>query len=150
MRERPGPDATIPISLPGHLRNVAAKVGFSGQRCAKCGHLDYPPRFRCARCGAEEGGTWQRLPVTGSVYSVVTVRVPVPGLPSPYSIALVDLDGVALRVLAKVTGTAHGTLSIDDRGRLVLRRIATRSGIPDYAFCFEAGDKGPVAYEDQP
>ena len=32
-----------------------------------------------------------------------------------------------------------GTISIGDRGRLALRRVAVRSGVPDYGYAFEPG-----------
>jgi uncharacterized OB-fold protein len=147
LTERLGPPADIPISLPGHLRNLVAKVGFSGSRCGKCDTLDYPTRYQCSSCGAADAGTMERLPTTGTVYTVVTVRVPVPGLSSPYSIAVVDLDGEELRVLARVTGTTPGDVAIGERGRFLLRRIATRTGVPDYAGSFQTGEDQPVPYE---
>ncbi len=37
----------------------------------------------------------------------------------------------------KVTGATPGTVDIGDRGRLALRRVAVRSGVPDYGYAFE-------------
>jgi uncharacterized OB-fold protein len=37
----------------------------------------------------------------------------------------------------KVTGAEPGTVDIGDRGRMVLRRVAVRSGVPDYGYAFE-------------
>ena len=76
------------------------------------------------------------LPRTGTVYTGVTVRIPVPGLPTPYSLVIVELDGVDVRVLARVTGASAGTVNIGDRGRMVLRLVAVRSGVPDYGYAF--------------
>jgi uncharacterized OB-fold protein len=70
------------------------------------------------------------------VYTLTTVHVPVPGLASPYSLAVVQLDGVDVRSLVQVTGDGGDTTDIDDRGRLVLRRVAVRSGVPDYGYAF--------------
>jgi uncharacterized protein len=67
----------------------------------------------------------------------VTVEIPVPGLRTPYSLVIVELDDVDVRALAKVTGAAPGTVAIGDRGRLALRRMAVRSGVPDYGYAFE-------------
>jgi uncharacterized protein len=36
-----------------------------------------------------------------------------------------------------VTGAEPGTVAIGDRGRLALRRVAMRSGVPDYGYAFE-------------
>jgi uncharacterized OB-fold protein len=76
------------------------------------------------------------------------VRIPVPGLPTPYSLVIVELDDVGVRVLARVTGASPGAVTIGDRGRMVLRRVAVRSGVPDYGYAFcpeEAVQTGSAA-----
>ena len=50
---------------------------------------------------------------------------------------IVELDGVGVRALVKVTGAQPGTVGIGDRGRMALRRVAVRSGVPDYGYAFE-------------
>ena len=45
------------------------------------------------------------LPRTGTVYTTTTIHVPVPGLSSPYTLAVVQLDGVNIHALAPVTDT---------------------------------------------
>lgn len=127
----------IPISLAAYARAFDAKVGLLAGRCEQCGTLSAPPRYRCLGCGAEGRPPLAPLPRSGSVYSVVTVRAPVPGLASPYSLAIVDLDGVELRLLAQVTDVPAGSAVIDDRGSLVLRKVAERQGIPDYGYAFQ-------------
>jgi uncharacterized OB-fold protein len=65
-----------------------------------------------------------------------TVHVPVPGLVSPYSLVLAELGDTGVRVLAQLTGAPPGSVAIGDRGTLVLRRVAVRSGVPDYGYGF--------------
>ena len=65
------------------------------------------------------------------------MHIPVPGLRTPYSLVIVELDGVGVRALVKVTGAQPGTVGIGDRGRMALRRVAVRSGVPDYGYAFE-------------
>jgi uncharacterized protein len=48
----------------------------------------------------------------------------------------VALDGSDVRVLAHVTDVPGGVTRIGDRGRLVLRKVAERAGIPDYGYAF--------------
>jgi uncharacterized OB-fold protein len=67
------------------------------------------------------------------------VRIPVPDLPSPYSLAVVQLDGSPVRVLLKITGVPAGEAAIGQSGAVVLRKIATRAGIPDYGYAFWPG-----------
>ncbi|WP_261566436.1 Zn-ribbon domain-containing OB-fold protein [Frankia gtarii] len=132
LTRTPGPD--IAISLAAYERAFDAKLRWDAGKCDACGTLALPPRRRCITCGSEDGWSLTPLPRTGEVYTTVTVHVPVPGLPTPYSLAIVQLDGVEVRALVKVTGAPAGTVQIGDRGRLVLRRVAVRSGIPDYGY----------------
>ncbi|MDO3395389.1 OB-fold domain-containing protein [Nocardioides sp. SOB44] len=142
LRETPGPE--IAISLAAYARAFDAKLRWEAGACDACGTLALPPRLRCLECGSEEGWSLAPLPRTGSVYTAVTVHVPVPGLPTPYSLAIVELDGVDVRALVKVTGAPAGGTAIGDRGRLVLRRVALRSGIPDYGYALLPTDTDPT------
>jgi uncharacterized OB-fold protein len=131
------PGRDIPVSLAAYDRAFEPKVRWEAARHAGTEELDFPPRYRVGQDGAlHTNYTLVPLPRTGTVYTGVTVRIPVPGLPTPYSLVIVDLDGVSLRVLARVTGAEPGTARIGDRGRMVLRRVAVRSGVPDYGYAF--------------
>jgi uncharacterized OB-fold protein len=131
------PGKEIPVSLAAYDRAFSAKVRFEAGRQAETGELDFPPRYRVGQDGTlHTDYTLVPLPRTGTVYTGVTVRIPVPGLPTPYSLVIVELDEVGVRVLAPVTGAAPGTAQIGDRGRMVLRRVAVRSGVPDYGYAF--------------
>lgn len=141
---RPLPDAAqtldgeIPISLAAYERAFEAKVRWEAGRFANSEALDFPPRYRVGDDGTlRTDYTLVDLPRTGTVYTEVTVHVPVPGLRTPYSLVVVDLDEVGVRALVRVTGVVAGTVDIGDRGRLVLRRVAVRSGVPDYGYAFE-------------
>jgi uncharacterized OB-fold protein len=133
-RDNPGPD--ISISLAAYDRAFEPKLRWEAGSCDECGTLALPPRHRCLSCGSEAGWSLVPLPRTGEVYTGVTVHVPVPGLPTPYSLVIVQLDGVDVRTLVRVTGVEAGTTQIGDRGALVFRKVATRSGIPDYGYAF--------------
>ena len=130
--------ARIPISLAAYERAFEAKTRWEAGKFAGSAELDFPPRYRVA----DDGGLATRydmvpLPRVGTVYTETTVHMPVPGLRTPYSLVLVELDDVAVRALVKVTGAEPGSVAIGDRGRLVLRRVALRSGVPDYSYMFE-------------
>jgi uncharacterized OB-fold protein len=138
VRTTPGPE--IAISLAAYERAFESKLRWEAGRCDECRTLALPPRHRCLGCGAENAWRLVPLPRTGVVYSQVTIHVPVPGLATPYSLAIVELDGTdragadPVRALVKVTGVPAGTVDIDDHGQLVLRRVAVRSGVPDYGY----------------
>nr|WP_198428727.1 OB-fold domain-containing protein [Nocardia bovistercoris] len=127
-----------PISLAAYERAFEAKVRWEAGRHGEDGDLDFPPRYRIAGDGSlSTDYVLVPLPRTGVVYAETTVRIPVPGQRSPYSVVIVELDEVGVRALAKVTGADPGTVGIGDRGRMVLRRVAMRSGVPDYGYAFE-------------
>lgn len=131
-RKTPGPE--IGISLAAYERAFEPKTRWEAGSCNACGELSLPPRMHCLACGSEDGWTLTPLPRAGEVYTGVTVHVPVPGLATPYSLVIVELDDVAVRALVRVTGVPAGSTAIGDRGRILLRRVAMRSGVPDYAY----------------
>jgi uncharacterized OB-fold protein len=126
----------ITISLAAYERAFDAKLGLKAAKCKTCGMLSYPPRYRCLGCGSEEATEAVDLPREGEVYTCATVHVPVPGLTTPYSLVLVELGDSGVRVLVQLTGVPAGTVAIGDRGRLVFRKVADRSGVPDYGYGF--------------
>ncbi len=129
-------DADIKISLPAYERAFDAKLRLAAGRCGTCGALSLPPRLLCLDCGAQGTPGLVPLPRDGVVYTAVTVHAPVPGLAVPYSLAVVELGDTGVRLLTHVTDTEPGTVQIGDRGTLLLRRVATRSGVPDYGYAF--------------
>ena len=142
------PSADIPISLAAYERAFEAKVRWEAGKYSDSDELDFPPRYRVDRGGTlRTDYSFVPLPRTGTVYTEVTVRVPVPGLRTPYSLVIVELDDVGVRALAKVTGIEPGTVDIGDRGRMVLRRVAVRSGVPDYGYAFEPETESDRALE---
>jgi uncharacterized OB-fold protein len=132
----PAVATAIPISLSAYERAFEAKVGLRAARC-ECGELSLPPRRLCLNCGRQDATSLVRLPDLGEVYSTVTIHAPLPGKSVPYSVAVVSLEGVPLRLLAPVTDAIPGSVRIGDRGRLVLRLLAEREGVDDYGYAFQ-------------
>jgi uncharacterized OB-fold protein len=134
----------IPISMPAYARAFEPKIRWEAAVFEESPGIDaapqFPPRLRVDNAGrlATEYRL-EALPRTGTVYTHTTVRIPVPDLPSPYSLAVVQLDDSPVRVLLKVTGVSAGEATIGQPGSVVLRRIATRAGIPDYGYAFWPG-----------
>ena len=134
----------IPISMPAYARAFEPKIRWEAAIFDESPGIDsapqFPPRLRVNNAG--QLATEYRLeplPRTGTVYTHSTVRIPVPDLPSPYSLAVVQLDHSPVRVLLKVTGVPAGEATIGQSGAVVLRKIATRAGIPDYGYAFWPG-----------
>ncbi|AYJ50370.1 OB-fold domain-containing protein [Rhodococcus sp. P1Y] len=132
------PGIEIPISLAAYARAFESKVRWEAGRFEDGDALDFPPRYHLADNGTLDT-RYQLVPLprVGTVYTEATVHVPVPGLKTPYSLVIVELDHVGVRALVKVTGAHAGSVEIGARGRLTLRRVAIRSGVSDYGYAFE-------------
>jgi uncharacterized OB-fold protein len=136
-----GSQADIAISLAAYDRAFEPKLRLEADRCRVCGTLAYPRRFRCLECGAERSGEPEALPRQARVYTMATIHTPVPGLATPFTLTLVQLDDSEVRFLVRLTGAPPGSVGIGDGGTLVLRRVAVRSGVPDYGYAFLPDDK---------
>lgn len=131
----------IPISLPAYARAFEPKLRWEAAVFDELPGIDAAPQFPPRARVDDAGGLvtdyrLEPLPRTGTVYTQTTIRIPVPDLPSPYSIAVVQLDDSSVRVLLKVTGVPAGEAEIGQAGSVVLRKIADRAGIPDYGYAF--------------
>ncbi|OBA96279.1 hypothetical protein A5662_18035 [Mycobacteriaceae bacterium 1482268.1] len=108
-----GADAGIPISLAAYERAFEAKVRWEAGHFADADQLDFPTRYRVG----DDGTLATRyelvpLPRTGTVYTETTVHIRVLGLRTPYSLVIVEQDGVGVRALVKATGVQPGTVGI--------------------------------------
>lgn len=130
------PGNSVSISLSAYERAFDAKLRLEAASCTNCGALSYPHRYRCIECGSEAPTATVALPRDAEIYTQATIRVPVPGLVSPYTVTLVELGDTGVRVLVKLTGATPGSTAIGDRGRLVFRLVAVRQGVPDYGYAF--------------
>lgn len=131
----------IPISLPAYARAFEPKLRWEAAVFDERPGIDTAPQFPPRARVDDDGGLvtdyrLEPLPRTGTVYTQTTIRIPVPDLPGPYSIAVVQLDGSPVRVLMKVTGVPAGEAAIGQGGSVVLRKIADRAGVPDYGYAF--------------
>lgn len=128
--------APISISLSAYDRAFDAKLRLLAAKCRTCGTLAYPHRFRCLECGAEDETDVEVLPRDVEAHSLSTIYTPVPGLTTPYTVVLAELGDSGVRLLTRLTGAPAGSVKIGDKGTLVLRLVAIRSGVPDYGYSF--------------
>ena len=92
----------------------------STTRCPREGELHWPPRTACPTCHAE-GLEWVDLPERGRIYAFSAVLVGAPlGLEAdvPFSVGLVDLDGVPLRLFGRIDGRPWQDLRVGAAVRL--------------------------------
>ena len=118
-------------------RAFDAKLRLEAAKCRTCGTLAYPHRYRCLECGAEDVDTdIVPLPRDAVIYSLSTIRVPVPGLTIPYTVVIAEMGDSGVRLLVKLTGAPPASVAIGDQGRMVFRLVTVRSGVPDYGYAF--------------
>ncbi|WP_166908061.1 OB-fold domain-containing protein [Mycobacterium sp. DL440] len=131
----------IPISLPAYARAFEPKLRWEAAVFEERPGIGTTPQFPPRARVDDDGGLvtdyrLEPLPRTGTIYTQTTIRIPVPDLPGPYSIAVVQLEGSTVRVLMKITGVPAGDAAIGQSGSVVLRKLADRAGVPDYGYAF--------------
>jgi uncharacterized protein len=93
---------------------------FTTTRCRKDGKLLWPPRTVCPVChGAEL--EWVDLPTVGRIYAFSAILAGAPlGMEAdvPFSVGLVDLEGVPLRLFGRIHGRPWSELAIGQRVRV--------------------------------
>lgn len=140
------PGADLAISPAAYERAFESKVRWEAGRHTPDTMLDFPPRYRVgADCALDTDYELVPLPRTGTVYTEATVQIPVPGMRSPYSPVITELDGPDVRVPVEVAGAEPGSVDIGDHGPMALRRAAVRSGVPDYGYAFDPDAVEPDA-----
>ena len=88
-------------------------------RCADCARASFPPRQFCPGCGGTRM-EWMGLQGTGTLYAHTTVHAAPSMFPTPYTLAIVDLDE-GLRVVTRLVDTPTKPMP-GTRVRLVVTR----------------------------
>jgi len=96
----------------------------STTQCGDCGALHFPPRVVCPECTSEDLG-YVSLPHEGTLFAFSAVRGSGPlGMETPFVTGVVELDGVDVRLSARITDAEYDDLSIGDPVSLVVTDIA--------------------------
>ena len=104
-----------------HYFDCALKGQLVLKKCMACGHVQFPPRHLCPVCWSDQL-EWIEHSGHGRVFSVTTVhRAPVPGMVTPYMLAMVELDG-GPRVMANIVGSDSGQAQIGDKVSVAFER----------------------------
>ena len=119
--------------------HVAAdgSCALAGSRCEACGAVYAGEREVCAACCARGRMRSIALATQGRVHTFTTVCRSFPGVPVPFVMAVVDLDGgPALR--GTLAGVAPEAVRFGMRVRVEFRDSGQRDadGNPWIAFCF--------------
>jgi uncharacterized OB-fold protein len=127
--------------------SLASRYRLEAQRCAKCAHVQLPPRSNCLRCGAP-GGVLASLERAGEVEAATVVaRGAAPAeflhqqaMAGEYAVAIVSLKeeegGGRARVVAQLTDCEPSAVKIGDRVEAVFRRLYFQLGKARYGMKF--------------
>ncbi|MCG1003266.1 MULTISPECIES: Zn-ribbon domain-containing OB-fold protein [Halobacterium] len=92
---------------------------FSTTQCNGCGELHFPPRVVCPECTSDDL-EYVSLPHEGTLFSFSTVRGSPLGMDTPFVTGVVELDGVDVRLSARIEDAEYEDLSIGDPVSLVV------------------------------
>lgn len=85
-------------------------------RCTGCGALHWQPRVVCPRCNGD-ALEWVDLPREGRLFAFTAVYAGAPlGMEAdvPFVVAIVELDGAPLKIVARVDGARYEDLRIGE------------------------------------
>lgn len=110
-----------PLQSPEHTRIHAffenLKQGrLTTTKCGKCGTVLWQPRVVCPKCN-HDGMEWMDLPRTGRIFAFTAVYAGAPlGFEKdvPFVVAVIELDGVPLKVVARIDDATYEDLHIGD------------------------------------
>lgn len=130
------------VSPTAYRASLGARYRLEGQRCAKCGEVQFPPREACKACGSTRLRV-RALRREGVVHAFTIIgRGAAPSefaeqqrLTGEYATAIVDLaDGP--RTTGQLTDVEPREVSIGDPVEAVFRRIYEQEGVVRYGLKF--------------
>ena len=120
----PGLSATI------HFRDRDSNLGFCGQKCRKCGAVQFPVQRVCESCFAKDDFEPYRLSDRTGRLVTYTLDFFFPTPEPPTVVAIVDIDGA--RVHMQVANLAAEDVKTGLALEFELRRIHQAGGRPNY------------------
>ncbi len=126
------------MSVPRYWRNMPKRERLESKKCEKCGHVDFPPRARCLKCGSDALIPYT-LPDRGKLMSFTIVRSAPKGFEkmTPYVLGVVELiDSTSITV--QITDVDPSDVAIGMPLESVFRKVCEDgdSGIIEYAIKF--------------
>jgi len=126
------------VSVPRYWREIPERTRLEALKCSKCGHIIYPKRAKCDRCGGESLEPY-RLPSHGKLLTFSVVRNPPRNFTyfAPFILGIVELDDGS-RITTQITDVAINEIHIGMPLETVFRKIAEDgdTGIIQYAIKF--------------
>lgn len=131
------------ISVPMYQRAVPQRYRLAGQKCGKCGKINFPPKAVCKYCLTGTEFENIRLSGRGTVYSYTVIAGG--GAPPEFSeearckgsypVAVVELEE-GPRIIAQLINPPEEGITIGMKVEAVFRRIYREEGVVRYGFKF--------------
>lgn len=118
--------------------DACAEGALTFQRCAACGHVQFPPRPFCTECRAAGPGT-ERSAGLGTIHSFTIVhRAPTAAFKAdtPYVLALVDFDE-GFRLMVNLRGCPPSEARIGLRVCVLFEPLAGGGALPQVRLLVE-------------
>lgn len=131
------------ISIPMFQRSLAQRYRFIGQKCRKCGKINFPPKAGCKYCGEIDNFEDVQLSGRGKVYSYTVIA----GAGAPpefsaeaackgtYPVVLVELDE-GPRIMAQMIEEPESGPFVGMPVEVVIRRIYIEEDVIRYGYKF--------------
>ena len=131
------------VSVPMYWRTIPQRYKMVGQKCKKCGHVNFPPKGVCKYCSASSDFEEMKLSGLGKVHTFVLISAG--GAPpefadqekagGQYPVAIVEL-AEGPKVIGQIADADPKEVRIDMPVKTELRRIYSEEGVIRYGFKF--------------
>jgi len=131
------------VSVPMYWRTIPQRYKMVGQKCKKCGHVNFPPKGVCKYCSASSEFDDIQLSGRGKVHTFVLISSG--GAPpefaeqekagGQYPVAIVEL-AEGPKVIGQIADADPKTVKIGMSVKTELRKIYTEEDVIRYGFKF--------------
>ena len=131
------------VSVPMYWRTIPQRYKMVGQKCKKCGHINFPPKGVCKYCSASSDFEEVKLSGLGKVHTFVLISAG--GAPpefaeqekagGQYPVAIVELEE-GPKVIGQIADADPKAVTIGMPVKTELRRIYSEEGVIRYGFKF--------------
>jgi uncharacterized OB-fold protein len=127
LRNLPNEGASSPVVL---WREVKQDLQLYGEKCNRCGMVQFPRQRVCVECGAKDDFADAKLSRRGTVHTFTNDYL-LPTLDPPTTEAVVNVEGGG-RVLVQLTDAGPEEVRVGLDVDLVLRKLHEGGGLKNY------------------
>ena len=135
-------DRALPTITPetAHFWDGAKAGELCLQRCTPHGHVYFPPRFFCPRCGSRDIAV---IKASGraKLHSYIINHMKAPGFTPPFVVAVVELEE-GVKMMANILGVepSHDALELDMPLEVTFEALTDEISLPQWRPAQRAGE----------